>query len=118
MSLPNTYYVYILTNKTDVAMYVGMTNNLLRRLWEHRMKKDPKSFASIHNTNKLVYFESTPDVRSAIVREKQIKSWKRWRKNALVESVNPHWLDLSESLTDTHGHSPFGGENGLPRQEP
>lgn len=110
MSLPNSYYIYILTNKTDVVLYVGVTNDLLRRVREHRMKKDPNSFSALHNTNKLVYYESTPDIRSAIAREKQIKSWKRCKKNALVESANPRWLDLFEKLTDDHSCDSFEGE--------
>ncbi|MCR4905890.1 MAG: GIY-YIG nuclease family protein [Clostridiales bacterium] len=110
MSLPNTYYVYILSNKTDVALYVGVTNDLLRRVREHRMKIDPKSFTSLHDIGKLVYYETTNDIHSAIAREKQIKSWKRWRKNELVESKNSRWIDLYEILTNDHDFDPLSGE--------
>ena len=88
------YYVYILTNKYNTVVYTGVTNNLERRLYEHR-NHFVDGFTKRYNLNKLVYFETTSDVDSAIEREKQIKGWKRDRKNALVESVNPQWNDLS-----------------------
>ena len=88
------YYVYILTNATNVVLYTGMTNNLERRLYEHRQHSDPNSFTARYNVDKLVYVETTTDVRAAIQREKQIKSWNRRRKNALVESQNPEWREL------------------------
>ena len=88
------YYVYILTNATNVVLYTGMTNNLERRLYEHRQHSDPNSFTARNNVDKLVYVETTTDVRAAIQREKQIKSWNRRRKNALVESQNPEWREL------------------------
>ena len=89
------YYVYILTNATNVALYTGVTNNLERRLYEHRHHTDPDSFTARYNIHKLVYVETTSDIQAAIQREKQIKSWSRKRKNALVESLNPEWKDLS-----------------------
>ncbi len=110
MSLPNTYYVYILTSKTDVVMYTGVTNDLLRRVLEHRTKTDPNSFTAQHHVYKLVYYESTPDVQSAIRREKQIKSWKRKRKNDLVVSMNPNWLDLYEILVHDRDSESDKGE--------
>ena len=88
------YYVYILTNKYNTVVYTGVTNNLERRLYEHRNHL-VDGFTKRYNLNKLVYFETTSDVDSAIEREKQIKGWKRDRKNALIESVNPQWNDLS-----------------------
>ena len=88
------YYVYILTNKYNTVVYTGVTNNLERRLYEHRSHL-VDGFTKRYNLNKLVYFETTSDVDSAIEREKQIKGWKRDRKNALIESVNPQWNDLS-----------------------
>ena len=88
------YYVYILTNKYNTVVYTGVTNNLERRLYEHRNHL-VGGFTKRYNLNKLVYFETTSDVDSAIEREKQIKGWKRDRKNALIESVNPQWNDLS-----------------------
>ena len=88
------YYVYILTNKYNTVVYIGVTNNLERRLYEHKNHL-VDGFTTRYNLNKLVYFETTSDVSSAIEREKQIKGWKRDRKNALIESVNPKWNDLS-----------------------
>ena len=89
-----TYYVYILSSNTNVTLYTGVTNDLVRRVYEHRNHLDPNSFTSKYNAHKLVYFEQTTDVRVALEREKQIKSWNRARKNALVETVNPRWEDL------------------------
>ena len=86
-------YVYILTNRTNSVLYVGVTADLLRRIYEHKEHLDLKSFTARYNVTKLVYFEATEDVRSALEREKQIKSWKRARKDALVESQNPTWED-------------------------
>ena len=90
-----TYYTYILTNRNNKVMYIGMTNNLERWLYEHRHHV-VAGFTSKYNVGKLVYYESTDNVNAAIVREKQLKGWKRARKNALVESTNPTWRDLSE----------------------
>ena len=88
------YHVYILTNWNSSVMYVGMTNNLERRLYEHRNKLIA-GFSSKYNLDRLVYSEETPDVQAAIAREKQIKSWRREKKNALVARLNPEWRDLS-----------------------
>ena len=89
-----SYYVYILSNFTNSTIYTGVTNNLIRRVYEHRHNVDPKSFSARYKTYKLVYYESSPDIRSAIEREKQIKSWSRAKKNQLVETVNPKWQDM------------------------
>jgi len=75
-------------------MYVGVTNNLERRIYEHKNKLSD-GFTKKYNINKLVYFDSTTYVKSAIAREKQIKGWIRKRKNELVETINPKWEDLS-----------------------
>jgi len=88
------YYVYILTNQYNTVVYTGVTNNLERRLYEHRNHL-VDGFTKRYNLNKLIYFETTSDVRSAIEREKQIKGWTRAKKNALIESVNPKWNDIS-----------------------
>ena len=90
------YYTYILTNWNNKVMYIGMTNNLERRLYEHRHHL-ADGFTSRYNVDKLVYCESTTDVRAAIAREKALKGWTRARKNALVKSMNPDWRDLSEA---------------------
>ena len=88
-----TYFVYILTNKYNTVLYTGITNDLERRVNEHKRKIN-NGFTSQYNVNKLVYFEQTSDVLSAIAREKQIKSWSRKKKNELIESTNPEWNDL------------------------
>ena len=89
------YYVYILTNRKEGVLYTGVTNNLERRMYEHKNKLIP-GFASKYNLKKLVYFEQTIDVNAAITREKQIKGWLRKKKIALIESMNPEWKDLTE----------------------
>ena len=88
------YYVYLLTNRNDKVMYVGVTNNLERRVYEHKTKL-VHGFTEKYNLNKLVYFEKTSDVLVAIAREKEIKKWRREKKNNLVIAVNPEWRDLS-----------------------
>ena len=88
------YYVYLLTNNRGNVLYTGVTNNLSRRLYEHKNHL-VEGFTCRYNVEKLVYYETTTDVNAAIEREKQIKGWKRDKKNALVESVNPEWKDLS-----------------------
>ena len=88
------YFVYILANSTNKVLYVGVTNDLERRTFEHNLKIDKLGFAEKYNCNKLVYFEQTTDVESAIEREKQIKGWTRYKKNKLIESLNPEWKDL------------------------
>jgi putative endonuclease len=87
------YYVYILTNKTDKVLYIGVTNNLERRLFEHKNKL-VEGFTKKYDLNKLVYYEVTSDIQSAIEREKQLKNWHRdWKLN-LINSFNPMWKDL------------------------
>ena len=93
-----TYYVYILASVTNVTLYIGVTSNLVRRVYEHKHNCDPNSFTAKYSVHKLVYFESTTSRYEAISREKQIKSWNRKRKNELVESMNPKWMDLYESI--------------------
>ena len=93
-----TYYVYILANVTNVAVYIGMTNNLIRRVYEHRNHLDKGSLTSRYNIEKLVYYEVASDIEAAIEREKQIKGWNRKHKNKLIESKNPDWFDLFESI--------------------
>jgi len=88
------YYVYILTNKNNKVLYVGMTNNLRRRMYEHKNKL-LKGFTSKYNLNKLVFFEETTDVSIAIAREKQLKGWLRNKKIELIQKKNPLWNDLS-----------------------
>ena len=92
------YYVYILANITGTVVYVGVTRDIVRRVYEHKHNLDPKSFTAKYAVHKLVFFEETSSSYEAISREKQIKSWNRKRKNLLVESINPNWEDLYESL--------------------
>lgn len=87
------YYVYIMTNHSR-TLYIGMTNDLERRVSEHKSKLIP-DFTSKYNVTKLAYYEVTNDVHEAIAREKQIKGWLRSKKIILIESVNPGWNDLS-----------------------
>ena len=89
------YYVYILTNVKNTVLYTGVTNNLERRIIEHKTKSNPTSFTAKYNINKLVYYETTVDVEAAIAREKQIKSGSRARKIRLIEKDNPQWKDLA-----------------------
>ena len=87
------YYVYIMSSKSR-RLYTGVTDNLERRVYEHKNKLLP-GFSKRYNISRLVYYESSPDIRAAITREKQIKGWLRAKKVALIESVNPAWDDLS-----------------------
>jgi putative endonuclease len=91
-----TYFVYILAGKS-ATLYVGVTNDLLRRLLEHTRELVP-GFTRRYNIRRLVYFEPFGDVRTAIAREKQLKRWTREKKQALIESANPQWKDLSGSF--------------------
>ena len=92
------YYVYILSNQTNVVLYTGITNNLIKRTYEHKNNLSPSSFTAKYKVHKLVYYETTNDVYSAISREKQIKSHSRKWKNELITSFNPSWKDLYLSL--------------------
>ena len=92
------YYVYILTNTHKNVIYTGVTNDLPRRVYEHKNHLDKGSFTARYNVDILVYFEATSSVEAAIEREKQIKGWNRKRKNKLIESKNPDGVDLYGSL--------------------
>lgn len=91
--MENSYYIYILTNKRNTTLYVGVTNNLVRRVYEHKNKL-VEGFTKKYNINKLVYFEQTGDVLSALEREKQLKAGSRKKKIELVEKENSEWCDL------------------------
>ncbi len=91
------YSVYIITNSNNTTLYTGVTNNLFRRLIEHKSGEGSK-FAKRYNLTKLVYFEVTNDINAAIMREKQIKAGSRQKKIDLINSVNPDWMDLFEEL--------------------
>ena len=91
------YYVYILTNKTNEVLYIGVTNDLSRRLQEHK-NGELIGFTKQYHVHTLVYFEEYFDIEDAIAREKQLKHWRREKKIELVEQTNPEWDDLSESF--------------------
>lgn len=91
------YYVYIMTNKNNTALYTGITNNLIRRVYEHK-EKLIEGFTKKYNITKLIYYEVFHDVKSAIFREKQIKGGSRIRKINLVNNMNPEWRDLYYNL--------------------
>ena len=91
------YFVYIMTNKKNGILYVGVTNNLLRRVYEHKNNMI-KGFTSRYNLHYLVYYETVEDINSAIKREKQLKAWNRDWKIKLIEKNNPDWRDLYEEL--------------------
>ncbi|MBX2973423.1 MAG: GIY-YIG nuclease family protein [Flavobacteriales bacterium] len=96
--MPRThqYWAYMLTNKGRTTLYIGVTNDLQRRLFEHRTGKDPNSFAWNYQCWTLVHLEPFKYVKQAIAREKQLKNWKREWKNKLIEEENPSWADLSK----------------------
>ena len=91
------YYVYILVNWNNRVLYVGVTNNLVRRLYEHKNKLGD-CFTKRYNVHKLVYYEHITYVYAALEREKEIKAWRREKKNRLIERFNPTWRDLSDDL--------------------
>ncbi len=91
------FYVYMLTNKTNKVLYTGVTNNLERRILEHRSGMVP-GFTRKCKVTKLVYYENCFDVKAAIAREKQIKGWLREKKNSLVATLNPEWNDLASAM--------------------
>jgi putative endonuclease len=99
MMQPKGGYVYIITNKPKGTLYIGVTNNLIRRIDEHR-RKVGSEFAAKYNLTRLVHFETFLDIREAIAREKQLKGWRREKKVALIEEDNPLWEDLWEELIE------------------
>ena len=96
-TMSKQYHVYILANRHNSVLYTGVTNDLKRRVWEHREKRGG-GFTSRYNVNKLVYYEGTKDVKEAIAREKQIKGGSRRKKTDLVDGFNPGWQDLYDDL--------------------
>ena len=92
------YYVYLLTNANKTVLYTGVTNNLPKRVYEHKYHLDKGSFTDRYHVENLVYYESTSDVTAASEREKQIKGWNRRRKEKLIGSKNPNWDDLYEKI--------------------
>ena len=97
-NLMHDHFVYIMSNKSR-TLYTGVTKDLSRRAYEHKSKLIP-GFTQRYNITKLVYFEATSDINSAIAREKQIKGWLRKKKIELIESMNPEWEDLAPQLNN------------------
>ena len=91
------YYVYILSSSKNGTLYIGVTSDLIKRVYEHQ-QGFISSFTKRYKVHKLVYFETTPDINSAIAREKQLKKWKRQWKIELIERHNPNWNDLYPDL--------------------
>ena len=91
------YYVYMMTNRSRVVLYTGITNSLERRLWFHS-NSSPRSFTKRYKAGRLVYYERFDRARDAISREKEIKGWRREKKNNLVRGLNPKWEDLGAKL--------------------
>ena len=91
------FYVYMMTNQSRVVLYTGITNSLVRRVRQHQ-SGEIEGFTKAYKVNRLMYYESFDDPRDAIAREKEIKGWRRAKKNALVETKNPKWTDLSPML--------------------
>jgi putative endonuclease len=92
------FYVYLLASRERGTLYAGVTSNLVRRVWEHKCKAVP-GFTKQYGVDRLVWLEAHEDWEAAIRREKQIKEWKRAWKITLIETDNPHWLDLYSSLS-------------------
>jgi putative endonuclease len=92
------FYVYIMASKQNGTLYIGVTSDLVRRVWEHKNDARP-GFTQKHRVHRLVHFEETPDATAAIQREKQMKKWLRKWKIELIEKSNPTWRDLYEDIT-------------------
>jgi putative endonuclease len=91
------FYVYIMTNRTRTVLHTGVTNNLECRAWQH-VNSGTASFTKRYSINRIVYYETFSDIRSAIAHEKQIKGWRREKKIALIQSENPRWEDLGKKM--------------------
>ena len=91
------YYIYILTNSTNNVLYIGVTNDIKRRWYEH-CNELVDGFTKKYHIHKLVYIEESNSIEDAITREKQLKGWTRKKKNNLIESINPNWTDLSKNM--------------------
>ncbi|MEL6304812.1 MAG: GIY-YIG nuclease family protein [Bacteroidota bacterium] len=97
--MPSSYFVYILTNQKNGTLYIGVTNNLKRRIYEHK-RQIHKGFSARYDLSRLVYFEMHHHINDAILREKRIKKWKRVWKVHLIISMNPDWIDLAKDWYD------------------
>lgn len=100
MKIMKPGFVYIVTNKNNTTLYIGVTANLIERIQQHKQKTNPKSFTARYNLNKLVYYEAFQMIGDAIAREKQLKAGNRAKKIKLIETNNPDWNDLMQQATD------------------
>ena len=96
----NTYYIYIMSNKNDTVLYIGVTNDIERRVQEHKSGLIP-GFTQKYNCNKLIYIETYSDINQAIEREKQLKKWRREKKDWLIKQFNPSLTDLTNGFLDS-----------------
>ena len=94
----NKYYVYIITNYNTTTLYVGFTDDLYRRVQEHKLKLYKHSFSAKYNLDRLLYFEEFTDKEEALAQERRIKKYKREWKDNLINSINPNWIDLSKDF--------------------
>lgn len=92
-----TYYIYILASSRNGTLYIGVTNDLVRRVYQHKTNL-VKGFTSRYKIHQLVYYEHTPNIESALAREKELKKWRRQWKIQLIEEKNPNWMDLYPSI--------------------
>ena len=92
-----SYYIYIMTNRSNSVLYIGVTNDLVRRIYEHKNKLI-EGFTKRYNLTKLIYFECIENINVAIAREKQLKGWRRNKKDAIIRQMNPNLNDLFESI--------------------
>ena len=99
-SASHDYWVYIVTNNTRSTLYIGVTKDLHVRVWQHRVGEQRGTFSQRYHCVHLVHCEHYRDIQQAIAREKQLKGWRRSKKNALIAATNPHWEDLAEDWFD------------------
>ena len=92
--MTNGGYLYIMTNKNKTTLYIGVTNNLKRRVWEHRIHFDTYSFTAKYNLEYCIYYETFNNIEDAIRREKTLKGWTRAKKEVLINKMNPEWKEL------------------------
>jgi len=100
-------YVYIMTNKPNGTLYIGSTSDLIGRVFEHKNKANPKSFTARYNLDKLIYFEWYDRLENMVLRERQMKEWKRNWKIKIIETMNPDWHDLYNQLLIDNGYAPL-----------
>ncbi|QEC76969.1 GIY-YIG nuclease family protein [Mucilaginibacter ginsenosidivorax] len=93
-------YIYIVTNMTHSVLYIGVTSDIVSRIWDHKNKTYPDSFTAKYNCNKLVYYEGYPHIEEAIAAEKLLKGGSRANKIRLINEMNPEWKDLYDGLVD------------------